>query len=400
MKQYIFTAATIATLATTMIACSKDDDKNSSLPELENEITFSGKKLDLEYSDEPMSGKSVKLVKQGNNCSLVLYSEINLAELSSALSELPVIAGPGIIPGSPELIIPVQLKPDGDEYDFEGNYSTEYASFHYSGDIKSGMMELDIDNVKMKNTTLGGTSWAPLPFQSSLLGSVESTPVYINWQTDGNLLPVANIDITPNEVLNLLASLPLIPVYNNTAKTSVGELVSEVLKTVGFRSDGNVIINYVNTSFGAAQLATFPQNMLQYVVLNNSEMLLYPNPVDVYSQILNNNSRAGANSSLDSMFLLAKDVLPMIANGFPVNYQESNSNLTVTIGNEVMLPIFKNLAASILEDPVTMDTILATLEAHPEMEKYSPIIKGALQQLPELIEKTTKLEIGLRFRKY
>lgn len=399
MRHIYLSAALLTALSMPLFSCSSDNDNNNSLPELGQENVYSGKNLDLEYSDEPMSGKTVKLVKSGNNYSLVLYSSINPGELSAALSKLPSIPGPGVLPGSPELIIPVKLHQDGDEYDFEGTYSTEYATFSYSGDIKRNIMELDIDNVRLKNSGLTGTAWQPVPFKSSLPGIVESTPVYIDWQTSAPLLAKRNIDIDPGEFINILASLPLIPVYNNTARTSVAELITEVLKTVGFRADGNVIINYVNTSFGAAQLATFPQNMLQYVVTSPSEMLLYPNPTDIYAEILNNGSRA-SSSTLDALFLLAEDILPMFSKGFPVNYKESNSNLTVTIGNDVLLPVFKNLIASLIENPDVLQSLMATIEADPEMAKYAPILDGAIQQLPQLLLRTSKFEIGLKFQRY
>lgn len=389
---FLFALLTAPLLVSGMASCS-DDDKNEPLPGLPNETVYTGKTLHLEYEDALMAGKSVRLSRKGNSYVMDLYSTINPGELMPSLSSLPTLSGPGVLPGSPVVSIPVRLKADKDEYDFEGRSETDYCTFEYSGDIKGDILDLEIDDVVLKNRRLADTAWKPAPLKPTADGlAYSSSPIYINW-TSSLPIQIGDIKADPGDILNLIATMPLIPIYNGTAKTSVAELLSESLKSIGFRNDGLVAVNYVSTVGGADRLASLPQNMIQYVVLNDNTLKAYPNPMDVYSMLLTANSSRSV--TLDGVLELMKNLLPMVAEGVPFQYDISHGALRVYLNTETLKPIVSGVLIPILTDPDILAQIQAAITADPVLAKYGDAIKMMLSSLPQLIEKTTKMEIGL-----
>lgn len=379
-------------------SCSDDNKEDEPLPSLTSGTVYSGNTLKLEYEDDLMAGKSAKLIQKEEGYILELFSSITPGELSTDLNALPTFSGPGVLPGSPIVSIPVSLKVDGDEYEFEGRSATDYCTFEYSGDIKNGIMDLEIDDVVLKDLSVANTAWKPAPLTPADGGlTYSSSPIYINWEC--NLpIEIEGIKADPGEILNIIATMPLIPVYNGTAKTSLAELLSESLQSIGFKKNGLVAVNYIKTTMDTDRYASLPQNMIQYVVLGNNMMRIYPNPIDVYSQWLVSNSTRTV--TLDGLISLMKDVFPMLSEGIPVQYEKYNSGMRIYLNNQTLKPLLTSVLVPILTDPDIIDSINKTIEADTNLSKFSEAIKLVIASLPEMLENTTTIEMGLNLVPY
>lgn len=396
-----------------MTACS-DDDNDKPIGQLP-EKTYTGVKvLDLEYCGHDMAGKSVTFTPSGSDAVLTLESKLNLGEIIPALSKLPEIQGPGVLPGSPIVKLPVKLNPDGKEYSFSGNAETDYLTYSYEGEVNPDSLELEIENVKLKDKSLAGGVWKPAPVKEELGVIPVESPLHIVWETSSDL-QLGDLKMSPQQILQLVANLPLISVYNGTAKMSLAEAICQIVKTVAFVDNGNIVITYVNTANGAAQLMTAPQNMIQYVVAAPGIVKVFPNPVDIYAQYLvnqpqkphpgvsfsKNKTKAGISSILEieSVVRLIQQLVPMIAEGFPMEYKISGDSMALYFNNDMLIPLMKGLVP-VLTDPAVASLIMEALQKQPELTQYLPVIESALKSLPAMIEGTTSLQLGLNLVKY
>lgn len=405
----------LITLVSVSLLTSCDNDSKKVTSEKLIEKTYSGvNELNLDYCGYAMPGKSVTFIPAGNDGTLSLESKLNPGELISALSKFPEIQGPGVIPGSPVFNLPVSLNSVGGKYGFSGKGENEYLTFDYDGDIDSKSLDLSITNARLKDTSLAGTVWTPAPVKTADGILPVESPLHIVWDTSSPV-DLGDIKMSPQEILQLLANLPLISVYNGTAKMSVAEALCQVVKTMAFLENGNIVFMYVNTANGAAQLMTAPRNMIQYVVAAPGIIKIFPNPVDIYSQYLVNQPQkphpgvsfgknasrtdTGAIFELEEVINIIKAVLPMISEGFPMQYTVDGSDMAVYFNNDFLIPLLKGLVP-VMSNPLVRGIIFDSISAMPELEPYMPVIKSALTSLPAMIEGTSKLELGLNLKAY
>lgn len=78
-------------------------------------------------------------------------STVSPGDLSESLKGMPDIPGPGVLPGTPVLSLPVNLKPDGGVYSFSGNGETEYLTYTYEGNVNASKMAFSFNDVTLKN---------------------------------------------------------------------------------------------------------------------------------------------------------------------------------------------------------------------------------------------------------
>lgn len=429
MKTYL--PLSLCLLAGTMLlpACSDDEPSISPLPEK----TYTGNAaLKLEYNDAPMSGKSVTYTQSGNTANLVMNSTVSLEELSAALKGLPAIAGPGVLPGTPLLTLPVNLHADGDKYEFEGSGETDYVTYRYSGDVNADVLDFEFEDVLLKNQRLANTVWVPAPTEKETEGiGYKSLPLHIVWEC--SLPPILEgFDGTIQDALILMATLPIIPVYNNTAYMSLVQAIGSALKTVAFRPDGNAVVTYLQTNNGSAQFAQAPICMIQYLPLTDNILKLYINPTDLMGQILINSSshpdlpanpfgkssrkmaRADAGSlatgdntvtegstpSLQDMMQIISKLAPMLSEGIPMQYDLTQTSLQLYLNTETLLPLLQGVIVPLLEDPIIQASIIEKISANPSLSGYLPVIKALVAAFPQLLSTTTRIELGVNLIPY
>lgn len=395
-------------------SCS--DTRNDTLPQLSQQVYTGLEQLDLEYDGSPMVGKSVSIIPGTSTVPFTFYSKIDPASLSDALAGIPEIPGPGVLPGSPSLTIPVYLQPDGDEYDFSGSGTTEYVTYSYSGDITDRHLDFEFENIRLKDLSLAGGIWKPAPIQAGI-----SSPLHIIWETSQPGL-LENFDGTIQDALRLLADLPVIPVYGNTAYMSLAQVVAGSLKTIAFNPDGNLVVSYLQRANGAAQYAQAPLCMLQYLPAGKGKVRIFVNPTDLVSVILMNNTnkpnvpsnpfgsparstRASGSTSETSpvtpeqIAAIVTRLAPLASEGIPMAYSSDGNKFEIYLDSEFIVPLVKEIIAPVLADPVVQGLILAKLESDPSLKPYIPAVKAVMVALPMILETTTRAELGFSFVK-
>ncbi len=431
MKTYLPLSLCLLVGIMLLPACSDDEPSISPL----SEKTYTGNAaLKLKYNDAPMSGKSVTYSQSGNTANLVMNSTVSLEELSAALKGLPAIPGPGVLPGTPVLTLPVNLHADGGKYEFEGSGETDFVTYRYSGDVNADVLDFEFEDVMLKNQRLANTVWVPAPTEKETGGiGYKSLPLHIVWEC--SLPPILEgFDGTIQDALILMATLPIIPVYNNTAYMSLVQAIGSALKTVAFRPDGNAVVTYLQTNNGSAQFAQAPLCMIQYVPLTDNILKLYINPTDLMGQIIintsshpdlpanpfgkssrkmahadagsaasgNNTATEGTTSapSLQDMMQIISKLAPMLSEGIPMQYDLTQTSLQLYLNTETLLPLLQGVIVPLLEDPIIQASIIEKISANPSLSGYLPVIKALVAAFPQLLSTTTRIELGINLLPY
>lgn len=396
-------------------------------PELQpvREKTYTGKALILYYNGMEMPNKSVTLTQNGDQASAKLFSEFDLNQLS-ALGLSGEIAAPGVFPGEVSSTISLDMKPDTEYWNFSGNGSNESCTFNYAGYANNEKMALFLSDVKLKTPGITPSIWKPAPITMND-GIYTSLPFYINWQYD----PIPGIDFNLSPYLEALATLPIIPVYNNTAYMSISQAVSLMLQSLAFKDDGNIIISYISSIGGASRLAQTLPNRYMYTVESPKQIKLYVNPTALFGMILvatspgtpvedvkiigngiypSGNVTTSSPSTMEG--LLKSDVikkfakatlsvlLPQCAQGIPVAVSEENNNLYLYIDTQMATDLLQTIVTPLLSDSETIKAIVEYIESDPDLKPLLPEINKAMELIPQAIAQTNDFQLGLALVPY
>lgn len=394
-------------------ACDKDhDNKDPEMDRIQNKTYTGMNVLDLEYNDTDMAGKSADVaVGSGDNVNLSFYSKVNLGSLNAALKDIPEFDGPGVLPGTPRLDISVPVRRDGDDWDFDYSGQTDYVTYRVEGDFDNNRMECEFEDVRLKDQTFAGGSWKPVPVPRNPLDAAQ--PFHIVWETS---LPiqVPGLQNGIQDVLRLLVNAPLIPVYNGTAEMSLSQVIANGFKTLGMTADGCMPVTYLQTANGAATFANAPRTTFMYVPMSQYAVKVFVNPTDILTLVLLNNtnrdpnipdnpfgkaSRAEQGSLLQMLLGMIKQLTPTLADGLPMACVRSGDSMSLYLSSEVLVPLLKKGFVPILSDPVIRGIVKDLVEHNTALASYSDAIMALYDALPALLDRTTKLEIGLNFVK-
>lgn len=411
-----------ASILLLMASCS--DDKTTSPGTIPDKTFTASSGLTLYYNGFEMPGKSVKFSQNGDKGILTAFSTFDLSQLS-ALGLSGELPSPGIIPGSPETVWNVNLVEGDGVYLFSGKGENSACTYDYSGSVSNDKLEISISNAVLKSYPLSMKAWAPSPIKHGENGTYASLPIYVDWQFE----PDAELDLNLSPLLQSITTLPLIPVYNNTAYMSLSEALVEVLKSVVFREDGNIMVSYISTVGGAASIAQNQPNGLQYTTEEPGTLKLFVNPLSFFSFLLENTSGStppenvdltgtglypsGTSTSKPSSLMAAlsdpmmqalvkammKNLLPQIAEGIPLEYTLDGDKLYLYIDTEQSLAIIKTVMETILENDEAVQRLLAELGNN---ETLAPLLKdlpALQQQVEKALAATTQLRIGFSFDK-
>lgn len=378
-------------------SCS--DDNNES-PEPEAVKVYSGKSLELEFSGEDMDGKSVKFMPDGNTATLTLYSTLNLAAVPGA-GIINSVQGPGVIPGEPEAMIVVDLVRKGDGYTFSGSHEGTYCSYSYSGHVNDSKMELDIDNVQLKDKTLAGTKWGPQPLISNSQGVLVSSPLSLTWTSTADIDLGDGLVVSAQQIADMLVTTPLFTDKATGENTSLAGLITKYVESISFGADGSVMAQY-KTLEGGNRLENeeTPDNTLQYVLPSSDEMLLFVDVRTLVSDILDD-TRAQVSTStlLSTLESVLNVVQPQLAHGFPFNYSVDGDKMTLSLPAEITTPMVKQALTTLLGDQNVAEALLDKLAKDPQLQPLMPIIRGVMQQLPKVLEASSQISLTLNLNK-
>jgi len=391
---YLFAVICSVTLFT---SCSDDDDEKMVNPV--PQTTFTGENgLQLTYNGAPMPGKKVTFTPDATNAqkaTLRLEGEFDLngilgkAKSAAAREEVSMPTAPGVLPGSPVVTLPVDLTINGDQCSFAGTSETDYCTFSYKGEVSAGAMELALSEVKLKNAKLAGMTWKLKPYDKE--DPNETDPIYLVWEAEKKVF-----DFLPIEsVLKLALRMELIAAGADH-KVSATEMLGTVLQDVTFMEDGNIVATYKDAANGGTEWTKSPVNLAQYVVENDNQIKVFLNPAAIIAAVNN------AGRAVDVQTVIQQTIqmlYPMLVNGVPVAFEQTEDALSVYLNTELLLPLLKTLVVPLLSDEEVVAMLVELMKKDPDFSEMADLAEPMLKAFPEIIESTTKVEIGLNFVK-
>lgn len=391
---YLFAVICSVTLFT---SCSDDDDEKMVNPV--PQTTFTGENgLQLTYNGAPMPGKKVTFTPDATNAqkaTLRLEGEFDLngilgkAKSAAAREDVSMPTAPGVLPGSPVVTLPVDLTINGDQCSFAGTSETDYCTFSYKGEVSAGAMELDLSEVKLKNAKLAGMTWKLEPYDET--NPNETDPIYLVWEAEKKVLGFTPIE----SVLEIALRMDLIAAGADN-KISATDMLGTVLQDVTFMEDGNIVATYKDAANGGTEWTKSPVNLAQYVVENDNQMKVFLNPAAIIAAVNN----AGRAVDVQAVIQQAIQMLyPMLVNGVPVAFGQTDDALSVYLNTELLLPLLKTLVVPLLSDEEVVAMLVELMKKDPDFGEMAGLAEPTLKAFPEIIESTTKVEIGLNFVK-
>ena len=391
---YLFAVICSVTLFT---SCSDDDDEKMVNPV--PQTTFTGENgLQLTYNGAPMPGKKVTFTPDATNAqkaTLRLEGEFDLngilgkAKSAAAREDVSMPTAPGVLPGSPVVTLPVDLTINGDKCSFAGTSETDYCTFSYKGEVSAGAMELALSEVKLKNAKLAGMTWKLKPYDKE--DPNETDPIYLVWEAEKKVF-----DFLPIEsVLKLALRMELIAAGADH-KVSAAEMLGTVLQDVTFMEDGNIVATYKDAANGGTEWTKSPVNLAQYVVENDNQIKVFLNPAAIIAAVNN------AGRAVDVQTVIQQTIqmlYPMLVNGVPVAFEQTEDALSVYLNTELLLPLLKTLVVPLLSDEEVVAMLVELMKKDPDFSEMADLAEPMLKAFPEIIESTTKVEIGLNFVK-
>ena len=391
---YLFAVICSVTLFT---SCSDDDDEKMVNPV--PQTTFTGENgLQLTYNGAPMPGKKVTFTPDATNAqkaTLRLEGEFDLngilgkAKSAAAREDVSMPTAPGVLPGSPVVTLPVDLTINGDQCSFAGTSETDYCTFSYKGEVSAGAMELALSEVKLKNAKLAGMTWKLKPYDKE--DPNETDPIYLVWEAEKKVF-----DFLPIEsVLKRALRMKLIAAGADH-KVSATEMLGTVLQDVTFMEDGNIVATYKDAANGGTEWTKSPVNLAQYVVENDNQIKVFLNPAAIIAAVNN------AGRAVDVQTVIQQTIqmlYPMLVNGVPVAFEQTEDALSVYLNTELLLPLLKTLVVPLLSDEEVVAMLVELMKKDPDFSEMADLAEPMLKAFPEIIESTTKVEIGLNFVK-
>lgn len=402
-----------------LTGCRSDSNGTPDYPDISEARTYSGSTLHLKYCGQLMPAKIVTYQPSGLGDDDILFCKgvTDLSQLSS-IGLSGTGPAPGILPGSATSELMISLRPENGRYEFDGAGATEYIStYAYEGFLQGDSCILEIYDVKLRNSSLANSVWKPSPLKTEGVNAV-SLPFHLLWEID----PSAGIDIDLTDLLKALVLAPIVPVYNNTAYSSFSQLLEETLQTVAFLENGNIIVRYYSSVGGATQLMTSVGNTLQYVDPSPSDMKLFPNPTSLFGRwlVAQSNSegipdisfkspaksKADSGSSSDSEIVdgLVKKLIPFVLGlteeGIPLTCEQTEDILEVYLGTPVVIELIGEVVKAVISDPAITDHLAQLALSNPQIAELMKKLQDILPYIEQILENTTRIEIGLSFEKY
>lgn len=382
--------------------------------------------LELTYNGSPLVGKMIGFSPDSRDYkravltlagqTLDLSDLLKTAQLPVDLSKIAQIPTPGVLPGTPSFELPVTL---GEGNSFSGSAETDFVTFKYEGTVATEKLVLNITEAKLKNAPLSANKWyVPQYFYNEDTWEYEGNPVHFVWESGA----VFNIDLggwvlplPPASLVGMMLQMGLIPQEDGAA--SITQMLSRSLKTIEFKADGNIVAGYVDKGIVGGPVIQSPTGLAQYVVATDGTILLYLNPQAIIMNVMKAQNEAAKSRAIDfskyqaTIDGLAEMLVKCVNEGFPITYtngiykapekeEESGSfintdeNVSVYAGTEFILPLLKAIAP-IFNDEEVRQAIMDLAGQNEDFASMAPMLDGILKALPEVVEKTTKIEAGL-----
>lgn len=391
MKKNLFYLFALICSMSLFTACSDDDDDKVVCPVPQTEFTVATG-LNLTYNGGSMLGKKVTFTPDASDATKATLVLAGNLDLSGILTREVASGsfGAGVFPGSPVVTLPVTLNIQGDECSFSGTSEIDYCTFDYAGKVTASSLKLDLTNVALKNSALSGTTWVPTPLNSDYT----EEPIHLIWESNKNVEVMPGWELPIQTILTLALRMPLIDAGGDD-KVNVEDMLCSVLHDITLGVDGNISASYVDAAQGGTSVVKTPANVAQYVVLSDTQMKVYLN----LDAIIANVKRLGSSTkAIDMSEILSQAVtslLPLVTDGVPLTYEKNEGKLKVYLNTDLLLPLMKNIVAPLFSDEEFVNMLIEAMKADPDFGSMAGMAEGMLKGLPEIINETTRLEVGL-----
>lgn len=389
MKKNLFYLFALICSMSLFTACSDDDDDKVVCPVPQTEFTVATG-LNLTYNGGTMLGKKVTFTPDASDATkatLVLAGNLDLSGILTREAASGSF-GAGVFPGSPVVTLPVTLNIQGDECSFSGTSETDYCTFDYAGKVTASSLKLDLTNVALKNSALSGTTWVPTPLR------LYGRPIHLIWESNKNVEVMPGWRSPIQTILTFALRMPLIDAGGDD-KVNVEDMLCSVLHDITLGADGNISASYVDAAQGGTSVVKTPANVAQYVVLSDTQMKVYLN----LDAIIANVKRLGSSTkAIDMSEILSQAVtslLPLVTDGVPLTYEKNEGKLKAYLNTDLLLPLMKNIVAPLFSDEEFVNMLIEAMKADPDFGSMAGMAEGMLKGLPEIINETTRLEVGL-----
>lgn len=413
MKKHFALALAIVGAMGIFTSCSDDDD-SPVVPgsNLEAKTYHTSSDLTLNVDGTANNAQSVVFTPASDGtATITLKGEpLDIASLMSGMSAADNVTSSlafptsCVIPGAAEASFKVTLSGTGDKSTFEGNSTTDYCTFAYSGEVTKEAMTLSLSDIKLKNTSMAGT-YSTRDFENNFFNVLRVERVS---EKGVELFPGFEMPI--KDIVRMALVMPIVPQGDD--KVAVGAMLPELLKSVTLGADGSITAKYADTAVEGMPVTDSPKGFARYVVKDDNTILVFIDPQAIIANTVNNASKS---SSFDMNTLiegLVTNVAPMLVNGVPVQYgprimgEESGDNgyesvfdpdtnaVSFYLGTETLLPILKTIAP-IFSDEEIVNAIVEAASKDPDMAAMAAMLPGMLQSLPEIIDTTSRIEIGI-----
>ena len=336
-------------------ACSDDNDGMN--PKSLNGIyanASTGNVLDLKYSNSEFFGKTV---------------EFHTADGIKATLKLN-----GVIPGEMETVLSdVELISDDAGYKFTTKDENDSRTIDFVGGVENGKLVLEV-NAKFNNDLIG--KW--------LLNKENS--MAMTWMTvDGKSVQLAQIRNVEGKPLGLRLTTKNIVTF---ALPTLKKLLPKYLKDVTFMEDGNIIATYNASKQGENGAET--QDSWKTSNLNQAHYRVKYDVCCVYPNLEMIMHQMETGGTIDVVLLQQ-----LLINGIPCHFELSEGTeatqdaLYMYLNEEFfkqLIPFIK-LAGTLISE----DTLI------PVSDSIYISLKEIMTNLPEALEKTESMNVGLNF---
>ena len=391
MKKNLFYLFALICSMSLFTACSDDDDDKVVCPVPQTEFTVATG-LNLTYNGGAMLGKKVTFTPDASDATkatLVLAGNLDLSGILTREAASGSF-GAGVFPGSPVVTLPVNLNIQGDDCSFSGTSETDYFTFDYAGKFTASSLNLDLTNVALKNSVLSGTTWAPTPLNSDYT----EEPIHLIWESNKEVEIMPGWGMPIQTILTLALRLPLIDAGGDN-KVNVEDMLCSVLHDITLGADGNISASYVDAAQGGTSVVKTPANVAQYVVLSDTQMKVYLNLDAIIANVKRLGSSTKAIDMSEILSQVVTSLLPLVTDGVPLTYEKNEGKLKVYLNTDLLLPLMKNIVAPLFSDEEFVNMLIEAMKADPDFGSMAGMAEGMLKGLPEIINETTRLEIGL-----
>ncbi len=329
-------------------ACNDDDNSPKDFNGIYSSV--GDNVLNLRYSGADFVGKSVE------------FDSVDGAKASLKLL--------GVVPGEKETVVSDMelVKGEGEVYSFTVEDKNEVRTVNLKGSVEKGKLILDV-NVKFAQNELLGKWNVPV-----------TGGVHLVWEPSGLKLPV---ELANGKTYDLPISL-----VTSFGKNILSAKLREYLQNVTFKEDGNIIATYnaaVATEEAPKPEADWKESALNLAHYKMQEDVCYvfPNVEMIMRQVQMDGAGRANNSSDPTLGVLQQ----LLSAGIPVHKGETEEGkLNLYIDKELvdkLVPLLPLVSGLIPDDAVISISFLSVK------------VKSLVESLPEVLEQTTRLEIGL-----